>query len=106
MMINIKNKLTLYQWLMAGLSIVSIFLIILDFAAVISIDQPSSKWFWVNSVIVVFFLQLTIFINFMKLRIKSNFFKTHIYDLLSIIPIVLFQLAFCLWDSMFLIYLV
>ncbi|KRL30301.1 hypothetical protein FC94_GL000979 [Lactobacillus kefiranofaciens subsp. kefirgranum DSM 10550 = JCM 8572] len=105
MMINIKNKLTLYQWLMAGLSIVSIFLIILDFAAVISIDQPSSKWFWVNSVIVVFFA-IDYFHQLYEAKNKKQFFKTHIYDLLSIIPIVLFQLAFCLWDSMFLIYLV
>lgn len=86
MMINIKNKLTPYQWLMAGLSIVSIFLIILDFAAVISIDQPSSKWFWVNSAIVVFFA-IDYFHQLREAKDKKIFFKTHIYDLLSIIPI-------------------
>lgn len=40
---------------MAILSIISIFLILLDFAAVISIDQPTSKWFWINAGIVVYF---------------------------------------------------
>lgn len=42
-MIDLYKKLTPYQWVMAILSIISIFLIILDFAAVISINQPTSK---------------------------------------------------------------
>lgn len=55
MMKDITKKLTPYQWTMAILSVISIFLILLDFAAVISIDQPTSKWFWVNAGIVVYF---------------------------------------------------
>jgi len=55
MMQGINKKLTPYQWVMAILSIISIFLILLDFAAVISIDQPTSKWFWINAGIVVYF---------------------------------------------------
>lgn len=55
MMIDLDKKLTPYQWVMAILSIISIFLIILDFAAVISINQPTSKWFWINCAIVIFF---------------------------------------------------
>lgn len=55
MMQGINKKLTPYQWVMAILSIISIFLILLDFAAVIGIDQPTSKWFWINAGIVVYF---------------------------------------------------
>ena len=48
MMINMNRKITTYQWWIATLAIVSIFLIILDFAAVIDINIPTSKWFWIN----------------------------------------------------------
>lgn len=82
----IKKKLTPYQITMAGLSIVSILLIILDFAAVISIDVPTSKWFWVNAAIVVYFAW-DYFSKLYKAQDRMQYFKTHIYDLLSIIPI-------------------
>lgn len=86
MMSDINKKLTHYQWVMAILSIILIFLIIFDFAAVISIDQSTSKWFWVNNAIVVFFV-IDYFSRLHKATDKKAFVKNHIYDLLSIIPI-------------------
>ncbi len=86
---DITRKLTPYQWTMAILSVISIFLILLDFAAVISIDQPTSKWFWINAGIVVYFA-IDYFSRLKKAKDKKAFFKTHIYDLLSIIPMGLF----------------
>ena len=86
---DITKKLTPYQWTMAILSVISIFLILLDFAAVISIDQPTSKWFWINVGIVVYFA-IDYFSRLKKAKDKKAFFKTHIYDLLSIIPMGLF----------------
>lgn len=74
---------------MAILSVISIFLILLDFAAVISIDQPTSKWFWINVGIVVYFA-IDYFSRLKKAKDKKAFFKTYIYDLLSIIPMGLF----------------
>lgn len=61
------------------------FLIILDFAAVINIDEPTSKWFWINSAIVVYFA-IDYFRGLHAAEDKKLYFKTHIYDLLSIIP--------------------
>lgn len=85
MMKDIERRLTPYQWVMAILAIISIFLIILDFAAVINIDEPTSKWFWINSAIVVYFA-IDYFRGLHAAEDKKLYFKTHIYDLLSIIP--------------------
>lgn len=82
---DIERRLTPYQWVMAILAIISIFLIILDFAAVINIDEPTSKWFWINSAIVVYFA-IDYFRGLHAAEDKKLYFKTHIYDLLSIIP--------------------
>ncbi len=84
MMIDLYKKLTPYQWVMAILSIISIFLIILDFAAVISINQPTSKWLWINCAIVIFFA-IDYFYHFYKADDKKLYFKKYIYDLLFII---------------------
>lgn len=82
---DIDKRLTPYQWLMAAVSVISIFLIILDFAAVINIDQPTSKWFWINAGLVLY-LAIDYFYHLKQAKDKKKFFKTHIYDLLSIIP--------------------
>ena len=81
-----NRKITTYQWWIATLAIVSIFLIILDFAAVIDINIPTSKWFWINDGIVVYFA-INYFYHLSKSNDKKTFFKNHIYDLLIIIPI-------------------
>lgn len=94
---NMKRKLTKHQWIMAGLSLISIILIILDFASVISIDFPSSKWFWVNSAIVVYFA-IDYFYYFYQAKDKKEYVKTHIYDLLSIIPISLLFIGLNLFN--------
>lgn len=83
---DITKKLTSYQWIMAILAVISIFLIILDFAAVININQPTSKWFWINAAIVIYFA-IDYFYHLKKAEDKKHFFYTHIYDLLTILPI-------------------
>lgn len=79
---------------MAILAIISIILVILDYASVINLD--TGVWMWVdNGILVVFaidyFYRLTIAEN------KWSFFKHNIFDLLSIIPVngffTLFRLA-------------
>ncbi|RVU71405.1 MULTISPECIES: ion transporter [Lactobacillus] len=86
MMSKYYKKLTRHQWVMAILSVVSIILIILDFAAVISIDVPTSKWFWINSAIVIYFA-IDYFKRLHQASDRKAFVKNNIYDLLSIIPI-------------------
>ena len=74
MMKDIERRLTPYQWVMAILAIISIFLIILDFAAVINIDEPTSKWFWINSAIVVYFA-IDIFVAYMQQKTRNYISK-------------------------------
>ena len=79
---------------MAILAVISIILVILDYASVINLD--TGVWMWVdNGILVIFaidyFYRLTIAKN------KWSFFKHNIFDLLSIIPVngffTLFRLA-------------
>lgn len=84
-MINLKKQ-KIYKWSIAGLAIVSIVLIILDFAAVININSPSNKWFWINNIILVL-LAIDYFYNLYKAKDRKHYFKTHIFDLLAIIPV-------------------
>ena len=80
------TKTKVYKWIVAVLSIIAILLIILDFAAVIDINGKNSKWFWLNNIILVLFAVD----YFWRLHLASDkrlFFKTHIADLLTIIPV-------------------
>ena len=76
----------IYKWIIASLAIISIILIILDFAAIININSPSNKWFWVNNGILVL-LAYDYFYHLYKSPDRKQYFKTHIFDLLAIIPV-------------------
>lgn len=80
------KKQKIYKWSIAGLDIISIILIILDFAAVVNINSPSNKWFWVNNAILII-LAIDYFRHLYKAKDRKQYFKTHIYDLLAIIPV-------------------
>lgn len=80
------SKESIYKWGMAGLSIISIVLIVLDYAALIKLDNPTSKWFWINNII-LFIFAADYFIRLHKADNKKEFFKNNIFELLSILPI-------------------
>lgn len=80
------SKQNIYKWGMAGLSIITIVLIVLDYAALIRLDDPASKWFWVNNII-LFIFAADYFIRLYKAKDKKLFFKNNIFELLSILPI-------------------
>ena len=80
------SKENIYKWGIAGLSIVTIVLIVLDYAALIRLDNPTSKWFWVNNII-LFIFAADYFIRLHKADNKKEFFKNNIFELLSILPI-------------------
>lgn len=42
-----------YKWSKATLAIISIILIVLDFAAIIDINGTNNKWFWINNIILI-----------------------------------------------------
>lgn len=71
---------------MATLAVVSIALIILDFAAVININSPTNKWYWINNGILIIFA-IDYFYRLFKSEDKIQFFSNNIFDLLSIIPV-------------------
>lgn len=79
-----KNEL--YKITMASLAIIDIALIILDYAAFININTASNIWFWLNNLILVVFA-VDYFNRLSKAKDKKIFFKTHIFDLLAIIPV-------------------
>lgn len=80
------DKRKIYKWFIAGLAIISIILIILDFAALININSPSNKWFWINNTILIL-LAIDYFYHLYKADNRKQYFKTHIFDLLAIIPV-------------------
>lgn len=80
------SKKNIYKWGMASLSIITIILIVLDYAALIRLDNPSSKWFWINNIILLIFAA-DYFIRLQKAEDKKVFFKNNIFELLSILPI-------------------
>lgn len=63
-LIFVYNKIMLkknfYKWFKATLAIVSIVLIVLDFAAIIDINGTNSKWFWLNNIIFIGYILLKI----------------------------------------------
>lgn len=83
---NKYTKTPLYKWTIAVLAITAIILIILDFAAIIDINGKNSAWFWLNNIILVIFA-VDYFWQLHLAHDKKYFFKTHIVDLLAIIPV-------------------
>lgn len=80
----------LYKWIMAILAIISIVLIVLDFAAVININGHHSYGFWLNNGILIIFA-IDYFVRLYRAKDKKAYFKDNIYDLLAIIPVGIFD---------------
>lgn len=83
---NFKTKQLslLYEWLMSILAIISILMIVLDYAKMISINKD--PYMMVDNLILILFtidylIMLILSVN------KIEFVKSHIFDLLSIIPV-------------------
>ncbi len=71
---------------MAFLAVMDIALIVLDFAGLLNINQSRSSWFWLNNFILIIFA-VDYFYRLYRSKDKREFVKTHIYDLLAIIPV-------------------
>lgn len=89
-----SKKEKLYNFIMAILAVISIILVVLDYASVINLN--TGVWMWIdNSILLIFAIDY-----FYRLAIAKNkwsFFKHNIFDLLSIIPVngffTLFRIA-------------
>lgn len=89
-LIFVYNKIMLkknfYKWFKATLAIVSIVLIILDFAAIIDINGTNSKWFWLNNIILII-LAIDYFYRLYLAKDRRAFFRNNIFELVAIIPV-------------------
>lgn len=80
------KKEKIYKYIMAFLAIIDIALIVLDFAGLLNINQSKSSWFWLNNLILIIFA-IDYFYRLYYANNKKEFVKTHIFDLLAIIPV-------------------
>ena len=89
-LIFVYNKIMLkknfYKWFKATLAIVSIVLIVLDFAAIIDINGTNSKWFWLNNIILII-LAIDYFYRLFLAKDRRAFFSNNIFELVAIIPV-------------------
>lgn len=89
-LIFVYNKIMLkknfYKWFKATLAIVSIVLIVLDFAAIIDINGTNSKWFWLNNIILII-LAIDYFYMLYLAKDRRAFFRNNIFELVAIIPV-------------------
>ena len=89
-LIFVYNKIMLkknfYKWFKATLAIVSIVLIVLDFAAIIDINGTNSKWFWLNNIILII-LAIDYFYRLYLAKDRQAFFRNNIFELVAIIPV-------------------
>ena len=89
-LIFVYNKIMLkknfYKWFKAALAIVSIVLIVLDFAAIIDINGTNSKWFWLNNIILII-LAIDYFYRLYLAKDRRAFFSNNIFELVAIIPV-------------------
>ena len=89
-LIFVYNKIMLkknfYKWFKAALAIVSIVLIVLDFAAIIDINGTNSKWFWLNNIILII-LAIDYFYRLYLAKDRRAFFRNNIFELVAIIPV-------------------
>ena len=89
-LIFVYNKIMLkknfYKWFKAALAIVSIVLIVLDFAAIIDINGTNSKWFWLNNIILII-LAIDYFYRLHLAKDRRAFFRNNIFELVAIIPV-------------------
>lgn len=78
------RKEKLYNFTMAILAVISIILVILDYASVINLN--TGIWMWVdNSILIIFAIDYLY--RLIKAKDKWKFIKQNIFDLLSIIPV-------------------
>lgn len=75
-----------YKWFKATLAIISIVLIVLDFAAIIDINGTNSKWFWLNNIILII-LAIDYFYRLYLAKDRRAFFSNNIFELVAIIPV-------------------
>ena len=68
---------------MAILAIISISLVVLDYAGTLNIN--TGLWMWLDNIILIIFT-IDYFTRFALAKSKRRFFKENIFDLLSIIP--------------------
>lgn len=74
----------LYNFIMAILAVISIILVILDYASVITLN--TGIWMWLdNSILIIFAIDY--FYRLIKAKDKWKFIKQNLFDLLSIIPV-------------------
>lgn len=89
-LIFVYNKIMLkknfYKWFKATLAIISIVLIVLDFAAIIDINGTNSKWFWLNNIILII-LAIDYFYRLYLAKDRRAFFSNNIFELVAIIPV-------------------
>ena len=89
-LIFVYNKIMLkknfYKWFKDTLAIVSIVLIVLDFAAIIDINGTNSKWFWLNNIILII-LAIDYFYRLYLAKDRRAFFRNNIFELVAIIPV-------------------
>ena len=89
-LVFVYNKIMLkkdfYKWFKATLAIVSIVLIVLDFAAIIDINGTNSKWFWLNNIILII-LAIDYFYRLYLAKDRRAFFRNNIFELVAIIPV-------------------
>ena len=89
-LIFVYNKIMLkknfYKWFKATLAIVSIVLIVLDFAAIIDINGTNSKWFWLNNIILII-LAIDYFYRLYLAKDRRAFSRNNIFELVAIIPV-------------------
>lgn len=89
-LIFVYNKIMLkknfYKWFKAALAIISIVLIVLDFAAIIDINGTNSKWFWLNNIILII-LAIDYFYRLYLAKDRRAFFRNNIFELVAIIPV-------------------
>lgn len=80
-----KRFLLLYEWLMSVMAIISILMIILDYADVININHAPYK---VIDNLTWCLFTLDYFTRLLIAKNKKTFFQKNFFDLLSIIPVV------------------
>lgn len=83
---KIMLKKNFYKWFKATLAIVSIVLIVLDFAAIIDINGTNSKWFWLSNIILII-LAIDYFYRLYLAKDRRAFFRNNIFELVAIIPV-------------------
>lgn len=83
-MFNKRRFQLLYEWLMVILAIISILIIILDYAKLIDINIYPFDWID-NFILIIFAVDY--FTRLLLADEKRQFVKEHVFDLLSIIPV-------------------